>query len=205
VWSRWMSGHDQPAGEPPAWPPREPLVADGAPAPSPPDGRSPFAPDGYPGGYDRGPAESPPSAYPSMYGGGPPAPPPPSYPPVTPGYGPGGASPGPYGAPGPQGYGYPYGYGYGYAAPANEPLAIVSLSLAVTGLVLCPFAAFISLLLEPVAIVLGVLARRRISESNGTRTGDGLALAGVIIGGISTALSVVGVVVLVLAFARMGP
>jgi hypothetical protein len=44
---------------------------------------------------------------------------------------------------------------------------------------------------SPVSLVLGLIARRQIRETG--EEGDGLALAGVIVGGISVALLVIGI------------
>lgn len=50
---------------------------------------------------------------------------------------------------------------------------------------------FLGIVLAPLAIVFGVRARRIISTSNGWRTGDGLAVAGIVIGVIGIVISVV--------------
>jgi hypothetical protein len=94
-------------------------------------------------------------------------------------YGPGPYGPGPYGA-GP--YGNPYGYGYDPSrGPQLDKGARTSLILSIVGLVVC------GVILGPAAIIEGTKARRRIRESNGALKGDGLALAGIIIGVIGTA------------------
>ena len=82
----------------------------------------------------------------------------------------------------------PWGQGpYGPArSPRTNGLAIASLILSLT-------VFFFGAIL---AIIFGVIARRQIRESSGTQGGDGLALAGLIIGIVQLALSV-GVVVLV--------
>ena len=90
---------------------------------------------------------------------------------------------------------YPY---QPYQQP-TEGLAIASLvvsCVAVAGLCAYGFGA----LLGPVGAILGHVARRRIAASGAG--GDGLALAGIIIGWIMTALGVlaiVGILVVVLA------
>lgn len=62
------------------------------------------------------------------------------------------------------------------ATPPNNTLAIVSL---VSGVLCCvPFASI-------VAIVTGVMAKNQIKQSGGTQGGDGLATAGLILGGLS--------------------
>jgi hypothetical protein len=98
-----------------------------------------------------------------------------------------------YGAPGygpPPGYGAP-GYGpppgYGYPRPTNT-LAILSLVMA--------------FVFSPVGLVLGIVARRQIRQTG--EQGDGLALAGIIIGGIATALAVLAFVFFFVAIASVG-
>jgi hypothetical protein len=142
---------------------------------SPDDGR-PTAPDGahYPG-------ERPPG----QPGYGQPGLGPPQFDETQ--YGPGryaqGQYPaGPYGQPpyARPGYGAPPGYAY--SRPTNS-LAIVSLVLA--------------FVFAPAALVTGIIARRQIRETH--EDGDGLALAGIIVGGIVTALFVLLVVVWLIA------
>ena len=89
-----------------------------------------------------------------------------------PGYGPPaqyGPPPG-YGPPPQYGYGPPPGYGPGWKRPTNG-LAIAS----VVTLVLFP----------PLSLVLGLVARKQIRQTG--EDGDGLALAGVIVGAVSVA------------------
>ena len=87
-----------------------------------------------------------------------------------------------YGAPG---YGPPPGYGY--PRPTNT-LAILSLVMA--------------FVFSPVGLVLGIVARRQIRQTG--EQGDGLALAGIIIGGIATALAVLAFVFFFVALASVG-
>ncbi|MGY1751573.1 DUF4190 domain-containing protein [Blastococcus sp. SYSU D01042] len=89
---------------------------------------------------------------------------PPPY--APPGYGQPPYAPGPYGQP-------PYPYG----RPTNS-LAIVSLVLI--------------FVFAPAALVTGILARRQIRRTQ--EAGDGFALAGIIVGGIATALFVLVIV-----------
>jgi hypothetical protein len=106
-----------------------------------------------------------------------------------PGYG---APPG-YGPPpayGPQGYGPPPGYGYpppGYPGTWRRPTN----TMAILALVM----AFV---FAPAGLVLGVIARKQIRQSG--EEGDGLALAGIIVGGIATAIFVLMIVFMVVAF-----
>jgi hypothetical protein len=76
--------------------------------------------------------------------------------------------------------GYP-GYGYGAPAPVVRPtntMAIVALVLSLVGLP-CGLTA-------PVGAIIGHVARRQIRERG--ESGDGMALAGIIVGWIVTAL-----------------
>jgi hypothetical protein len=91
----------------------------------------------------------------------------------------------------PPGYGYPPpGYGYpsqGYPGPWRRPTN----GLAIGALVA-------SLVFAPVGIVLGVMARKQIRQTG--EEGDGLALAGIIIGSIVSAIYVLMILVMVIAF-----
>jgi hypothetical protein len=103
-----------------------------------------------------------------------------------PGYG----GPG-YGGPG---YGPPYGqapYGApGYGPPAGYPYGRPTNSLAILSLVL----AFV---FAPAGLVTGIMARRQIKRTH--EDGDGLALAGIIVGGIATAFFVLLIVIWIIA------
>ncbi len=84
----------------------------------------------------------------------------------------------PYGTPG-----YGYGYGYGYpVVPRNNGLAVASL--------VCSIVTIFGLG-SVLGIVFGFVARHQIRESGGTQRGDGLALAGIIVGFATLALTIV--------------
>jgi hypothetical protein len=89
-----------------------------------------------------------------------------------------------YGVPPGTPSGYPPAYpGYGYGPPQSartNSLAITSLVLALCGL-LCGATA-------PIGAIMGHVARRQIRERG--ESGDGMALAGIIIGWIITGLFV---------------
>jgi len=61
--------------------------------------------------------------------------------------------------------------------------ATASLILGICGFVLCP----LSIICSPLALVFGYRSRREIRDSGGRVGGDGLALAGVILGWIGIA------------------
>lgn len=87
--------------------------------------------------------------------------------------------------PPPVGYGYPAGVPG--ATPSPSPLAIGSLVTSIIGLLCCSSLFVLSI----AAVVMAVFARKEISESGGLKTGDGLAIAGLVIGGLGILLGVV--------------
>lgn len=121
----------------------------------------------------------PPSFTPGGYG------PPPTVPPTPPGYGP---------PPTVLAYGYgpppaTHGYGYGFSAD-YQPLAALTPKtngVAVASLV-CSFFFWLFGLGAVLAIVFGFVARSQIKRARGAQRGQGLALAGIIIGFVSLAL-----------------
>ncbi|WP_155374030.1 DUF4190 domain-containing protein [Catellatospora vulcania] len=96
--------------------------------------------------------------------------------------------PGPYGAYPPPGYG-PYGpYGYGHVQRRTNGMAIGAMVTALAGVLLLCFYGVPALILGPLGAILGHVARRKIRESG--EDGDGMALTGIIVGWIATALAV---------------
>lgn len=91
---------------------------------------------------------------------------------------------GPPPAPVPPGYGVP-GATYPYAR--TESMAVASLVLGIVSFLVCPVVAAV------VALALGYGARSRIESSGGTLKGEGLALAGRILGWVNISLATVGV------------
>jgi hypothetical protein len=127
-----------------------------------------------------GTAESPPGS------GGPPYP--------GPGVPPPGPPPAPsYGPPPVGGYAYPAaGTSYGYTGvPKNNGLAIAAM--------ICSFFFWIYGLGAILGIIFGFIARSQIKKSNGTQRGEGMALAGIIIGFAGIAIAII-VTLLVVAF-----
>jgi hypothetical protein len=93
----------------------------------------------------------------------------------------------------PPGYGQPaYGSppGYGYPPPYPRPTNV----LAILSLVM----AFV---FAPAGLILGIVARRQIRQTG--EDGDGLALAGIIVGGIATAFFVLMIIFWIIAFASL--
>ncbi|MFC0627603.1 DUF4190 domain-containing protein [Kribbella deserti] len=87
-----------------------------------------------------------------------------------------------------------YGYGYGANTSSTNGMALASLILSLSGLLV--------LIAAPVGCVLGIIAMRRIRKTG--EQGAGMALAGMIIGGLITAM-VLGFVLLVVIFAVNSP
>ncbi len=63
----------------------------------------------------------------------------------------------------------------------NQTMALVSLILGIVGIVICQLTA-------PAALIVGFLARKKAAENPNEYGGSGLALAGMIMGGIGTLL-----------------
>jgi hypothetical protein len=105
----------------------------------------------------------------------------------------GGQAGAPYG-----GYGYP-GYGMPVAvARPNNGMAIASLVVSIVGVLgLCGYGlgGWIGL----IGAILGHVARRQIRERG--ENGDGMALAGIIVGWIATAIALIATVIIVAGIA----
>jgi hypothetical protein len=104
---------------------------------------------------------------------------PPSAPPPPAGYGPPGYPPPGYTTPG-----YPPS---GFYRPPTNTLAVLALVFA--------------FVIAPAGIVLGVMARKQIRQTG--EEGDGLALAGIIVGSIVTGIWALIVVFWIIAFASI--
>jgi hypothetical protein len=122
----------------------------------------------------------------NLYRGDPPRTAPLGPPPGAPGYPPPGYPPAGYGPPGyaPPGYA-PQGYPpVAWGRPTNT-MAILALVMA--------------FVFAPAGVILGIVARKQIRRTG--EDGAGLALAGIIVGGIATALFVLLFVAMIVAFA----
>jgi Domain of unknown function (DUF4190) len=166
-------------------PPNDPTSTAGTPAaPSPP----PPTP-GQPAPPSPWGAPPPPTGPWAAPGQAPPPPPPPGSAPPNPF-----APPAPYAAPGaypPPGAYAPYPPPYapsGYQSPSTNGLAIASLILGLVGWMACGVGSL-------VAVVLGFVARGQIRASQGRQGGDGLALAGIILGFVAIGLFVLFIVI----------
>lgn len=65
-------------------------------------------------------------------------------------------------------------------------MAIISLITGILGVLCCG-----SWIFAIAAIILGVLARKEIAESGGTKSGAGMAMAGLILGGVGIVISII--------------
>jgi Domain of unknown function (DUF4190) len=126
----------------------------------------------------------------------------PTAPPPQPGYGAAQpsstyptAAPGPYSqaAPGPGAY---QPYGYGQHLPYGVPVTRKSNGLAIASLICSCAGIFLIGLPAVLGIIFGFIARTQIRRSNGALKGDGLALAGIIVG-----FGVLALVIIVFAVA----
>ena len=131
----------------------------------------------------------------NLYRGDQPASPPPGYGP-PPGWGPSAGPPPAYGQPAygpPPGYGPPSGYGPPPGFPPAYPRP--TNTMAILALVL----AFV---FAPAGLILGIVARKQIRQTG--EEGDGLALAGIIVGGIFTALFALMIIFFIIAVSTAG-
>jgi hypothetical protein len=151
-------------------PPPAPPAGPGQPAPANPWGAPP-PPAGQWGAQDQPPPPPPPGSPPQQSASNPYAPPAP--------YGP----PGAYAPPGAGQYGqYPAPYPpSGFHAPSTNGLAIASLVLGLVGWVPCGVGSIL-------AVVFGFVARTQIRNSQGRQGGEGLAVAGIVLGFLAIAL-----------------
>jgi len=72
--------------------------------------------------------------------------------------------------------------------PQTNQKALWSMILGILGIVCCGIFAGIP------ALILGNSAKKEIAASGGAQTGDGMAKAGVILGWISIAFSILGII-----------
>lgn len=86
-------------------------------------------------------------------------------------------------------YATPYGAPAAYQARTTNGMAIAAL--------VCGLAGFATCISAIPAVILGHMARKQIRESGGTQQGEGMALAGLIIGYILIALLVIYIVFIV--------
>ena len=71
----------------------------------------------------------------------------------------------------------------------TSPMAVISLVAGILGI------SFFPLIGSIVAVITGPMAKREIQNSHGALSGEGLATAGIVLGWIGIALSVVGICV----------
>ncbi|GAB4048895.1 DUF4190 domain-containing protein [Catellatospora paridis] len=110
--------------------------------------------------------------------------------------------PHPYGAYPPPGYAP---YPYVYLQRRTNGMAIGAMVTALAGAVMLCFYGVPALLLGPLGAILGHVARRKIRESG--EEGDGMALTGIIVGWIATALGflIIAGIVALIVFSESNP
>jgi hypothetical protein len=86
-------------------------------------------------------------------------------------------------------------YYEGAPATPKSSMAIISLVAGILGFTFFPLLGSI------VAVITGPMAKKEIAESAGSLNGEGMAQAGLVLGWIGIALSVIGICVFVLIFA----
>ena len=67
----------------------------------------------------------------------------------------------------------------------------------VCGILSIPCTGFLGIVLGPTALGLGIGARRAIGRSNGWKKGEGMAIAGIVLGVIGIILSIVYLIFLI--------
>jgi hypothetical protein len=85
------------------------------------------------------------------------------------------------------------------AVKHDSTLAIVSLVTGILGWTILPFIASI------VAVITGHLAKKEIRESGGLISGDGMALAGLILGYTMIGLAILGIILFITIIVGMVP
>lgn len=93
----------------------------------------------------------------------------------------------------------PAGISAPMAVKHDSTLAIVSLVTGILGWTILPFIASI------VAVITGHLAKKEIRESGGLISGDGMALAGLILGYTMIGLAILGIILFITIIVGMVP
>jgi hypothetical protein len=88
-------------------------------------------------------------------------------------------------------------------AKKTNTLSIVSLATGIIGLPLY-FCYGAGLILSVAALITGIIGRKQIRESGGSQEGDGMAIAGLILGGIPMVLFVLAICI-ILILTLFGP
>lgn len=83
----------------------------------------------------------------------------------------------------------PGGYPGYWQGPRQNQMALWSMILGITGVVLALCCQIGGILGIP-AIILGIIGRSEITRANGTQTGGGMAIAGIVTGAVSVLLAV---------------
>lgn len=79
------------------------------------------------------------------------------------------------------------GPGMGVQEPKNSVMAVIALVTGIIGVIPCFWGCFV---FQIAAVVLGLLGKREIAESQGTKKGEGMAQWGLILGIVGIILAV---------------
>lgn len=81
----------------------------------------------------------------------------------------------------------------GVGQPKNDVKAIISMIIGIISIpLLC--ICLSGILTGIASIILGIFSRNSIKNSNGTKTGEGMALAGIILGAVAIVLGLVVII-----------
>lgn len=88
-----------------------------------------------------------------------------------------------------------------YAPPTQtDSKAVIALILGIVSILCCVFGMLFGI----PAIVLGAMSKRDINRSGGMLGGDGMAIGGMVMGGLATLISIGYIVVEIVTFAALG-
>jgi len=73
----------------------------------------------------------------------------------------------------------------------------MAIAAMVCGILSIPCTGFVGIILGPTALGLGLSARRSIGNANGWKRGEGMAIAGIVLGVVGIILSIVYLIFLI--------
>lgn len=73
----------------------------------------------------------------------------------------------------------------------NSGIAIASMVLGIVGIIFAFAIPFVGLICAILALVLGIVGRSQITNSNGQIAGGGMAVAGIVLGAVVLLLSII--------------
>ncbi|NLD48641.1 MAG: DUF4190 domain-containing protein [Clostridiaceae bacterium] len=88
-----------------------------------------------------------------------------------------------------------------YIGNPNPPVIATTNALAITSLVMGIATILCCGILSPFALIFGIIAKRQIRNSAGQQKGDGMALAGIILGAVGLLIFVGSIALIVINYA----